>query len=81
MALPSPQIKYEMNYSSIKSGAQRMSRLNLGFYAGCGVPKCLAELKRNEPLRRLISIESEERVPSKWNLSRLEETLTGMSSM
>ena len=36
---------------------------------------CLAELKRNEPLRRLIGIESEDRVPSKWNLSRFEETL------
>lgn len=36
---------------------------------------CLAELKRNEPLRRLIGIESEEGVPSKWNLSRFEETL------
>lgn len=36
---------------------------------------CLAELKRNEPLRRLIGIESEEDVPSKWNLSRFEVTL------
>jgi hypothetical protein len=36
---------------------------------------CLAELKRNEPLRRLIGIESEAGVPSKWNLSRFEETL------
>jgi hypothetical protein len=36
---------------------------------------CLAELKRNEPLRRLIGIESEDGVPSKWNLSRFEETL------
>lgn len=36
---------------------------------------CLAELKRNEPLRRLIGLESEARVPSKWNLSRFEETL------
>jgi Transposase DDE domain/Transposase domain (DUF772) len=36
---------------------------------------CLAELKRNEPLRRLIGIESEEGVPSKWNMSRFEETL------
>lgn len=36
---------------------------------------CLAELKRNEPLRRLIGIESEDQVPSKWNLSRFEETL------
>jgi hypothetical protein len=36
---------------------------------------CLAELKRNEPLRRLIGIASEDQVPSKWNLSRFEETL------
>jgi hypothetical protein len=36
---------------------------------------CLAELKRNEPLRRLIGIESEEQVPAKWNMSRFEETL------
>lgn len=36
---------------------------------------CLAELKRNEPLRRLIGIESEDDVPLKWNLSRFEETL------
>lgn len=36
---------------------------------------CLAELKRNESLRRLIGIESEDTVPSKWNMSRFEETL------
>lgn len=36
---------------------------------------CLAELKRNAPLRRLIGIESEEDVPAKWNMSRFEETL------
>lgn len=36
---------------------------------------CLAELKRNAGLRRLIGIDSEEGVPSKWNLSRFEETL------
>ncbi len=36
---------------------------------------CLAELKRNEALRRLIGIESEDQVPSKWNMSRFEETL------
>jgi hypothetical protein len=36
---------------------------------------CLAELKRNEALRRLIGIESEDGVPSKWNMSRFEETL------
>ena len=31
---------------------------------------CLAELRRNEELRRLIGIEDENRVPKKWNLSR-----------
>jgi hypothetical protein len=36
---------------------------------------CLGELQRNEGLRRLIGIESEEDVPSKWNMSRFEETL------
>ena len=36
---------------------------------------CLGELRRNEGLRRLIGIESEQRVPSKWNMSRFEETL------
>jgi hypothetical protein len=36
---------------------------------------CLAELRRNEPLRRLIGIESEGGVPSKWNVSRFKETL------
>jgi hypothetical protein len=36
---------------------------------------CLAELRRNESLRKLIGIESEERVPHKWNLSRFLETL------
>jgi hypothetical protein len=35
----------------------------------------LAELRRNEGLRRLIGIESEARVPKKWNLSRFEEVL------
>jgi Transposase DDE domain/Transposase domain (DUF772) len=35
----------------------------------------LAELRRNEPLRRLIGIASEARVPKKWNLSRFEEVL------
>jgi hypothetical protein len=35
----------------------------------------LGELRRNEALRRLIGIPSEERVPKKWNLSRFEETL------
>lgn len=36
---------------------------------------CLAELRRNAGLRRLIGIECEERVPKKWNMSRFEETL------
>lgn len=36
---------------------------------------CLAELKRNHDLRQLIGIESENKVPSKWNMSRFEETL------
>lgn len=36
---------------------------------------CLAELRRNESLRRLIGIESEEAVPHKDNLSRFLETL------
>jgi Transposase DDE domain/Transposase domain (DUF772) len=35
----------------------------------------LGELRRNEALRRLIGIPSEERVPKKWNLSRFEDTL------
>src|SRR3954454_21172390 len=35
----------------------------------------LAELRRNEGLRRLIGVESEARVPKKWNLSRFEEVL------
>lgn len=36
---------------------------------------CLAELARNEGLRRLIGIESEDKVPKKWNVSRFMETL------
>src|SRR5262245_5367316 len=35
----------------------------------------LAELARNEGLRRLIGIESEQGVPKKWNMSRFEEVL------
>src|SRR5262249_4691689 len=35
----------------------------------------LAELRRNEGLRRLIGIESENRVPKPWNISRFEEVL------
>ena len=34
------------------------------------IEACLAELRRNESLRKLIGIESEEAVPQKWNLSR-----------
>lgn len=36
---------------------------------------CLADLRRNEALRRLIGIESELAVPKKWNLSRFLEVL------
>ena len=35
----------------------------------------LAELRRNEGLRRIIGIQSEAAVPKKWNLSRFEDTL------
>jgi hypothetical protein len=35
----------------------------------------LAELQRNQGLRRIVGIESEERVPKKWNMSRFEEVL------
>ena len=35
----------------------------------------LAELRRNEGLRRLIGIESEDGVPRPWNISRFEEVL------
>jgi hypothetical protein len=35
----------------------------------------LAELRRNEGLRRLIGIASEAEVPKKWNISRFEELL------
>jgi Transposase DDE domain/Transposase domain (DUF772) len=35
----------------------------------------LAELRRNEGLRRLIGIESEARVPKPWNISRFEDVL------
>jgi hypothetical protein len=35
----------------------------------------LAELRRNEALRRLIGITSEEGVPKKWNISRFEDVL------
>jgi hypothetical protein len=36
---------------------------------------CLDELKRNPPLRRLIGIEEECRIPKQWNLSRFLEVL------
>ena len=36
---------------------------------------CLAELRRNEGLRRLIGIESEDAVPNKWNVSRFLDVL------
>ena len=36
---------------------------------------CLAELRRNVGLRRLIDIEREDQVPKKWNMSRFEEVL------
>jgi hypothetical protein len=35
----------------------------------------LAELRRNEALRRIIGIESEAGVPKAWNMSRFEEVL------
>jgi hypothetical protein len=35
----------------------------------------LAELRRNEGLRRLIGIESEQGVPKAWNISRFEDVL------
>lgn len=36
---------------------------------------CLAELRRNVGLRKLIGIEHESQVPNAWNMSRFEETL------
>lgn len=39
------------------------------------IEACLAELRRNASLRKLIGIESEDRVPQKWNLSRFLEGL------
>lgn len=39
------------------------------------IEACLGELRRNESLRRLAGIESEEAVPKKWNLSRFLDTL------
>ncbi|RPI81197.1 MAG: transposase, partial [Planctomycetaceae bacterium] len=39
------------------------------------IEDCLAELKRNEGLRRLIGIASEEQVPNGWNMSRFLSVL------
>ena len=39
------------------------------------VESCLAELRRNAGLRRLIGIESESKVPKKWNVSRFLDVL------
>jgi hypothetical protein len=39
------------------------------------VEATLAELKRNEPLRRLIGIDEESRVPHAWNVSRFLDVL------
>jgi hypothetical protein len=39
------------------------------------IEDCLAELKRNEGLRRLIGIASEEQVPNAWNMSRFLSVL------
>lgn len=36
---------------------------------------CLGELQRNESLRRLIGIQSENKVPRKWNMSRFLDVL------
>jgi hypothetical protein len=39
------------------------------------IEACLAELRRNESLRRLIGIKSEDAIPKKWNLSRFLDAL------
>src|SRR5262249_30994095 len=39
------------------------------------IEACLAELRRNSGLRRLIGIESEDQVPKKWNVSRFQDVL------
>lgn len=39
------------------------------------IEHCLAELRRNETLRKLIGIKCEDSVPKKWNLSRFLERL------
>jgi len=43
------------------------------------VESCLAELRRNEGLRRLIGIETEEQVPNSWNMSRFLQLLEVLS--
>ena len=39
------------------------------------IESCLADLRRNEAVRRLIGIESEEGVPNGWNMSRFLDVL------
>jgi len=39
------------------------------------VESCLAELRRNEGLRRLLDIDTEDQVPKSWNMSRFVQTL------
>jgi hypothetical protein len=39
------------------------------------IESCLAELRRNEGLRRVIGIDSEDKVPNKWNMSRFLRVL------
>jgi hypothetical protein len=39
------------------------------------IEACLAELRRNESLRKLVGIPSEDDVPQKWNLSRFLDAL------
>lgn len=38
---------------------------------------CLAELRRNAPLRAMIGIDAPENVPKKWNVSRFQAVLGG----
>jgi hypothetical protein len=39
------------------------------------IEACLAELRRNEGVRRLIGIDSEDQVPKSWNMSRFLDVL------
>ena len=39
------------------------------------IESCLGELRRNRALRKLIGIESESKVPKKWNMSRFQAVL------